>query len=107
MKPSEVVAQRELLFRRKGTSAMSELHVRIGVPTAVDRTSTGKLLDAGSAVCTIAFDGLGIKDIEVHGVDTLHALAQAIEVDKYLRGMAKSFEFFWPSGEPYFDDASP
>lgn len=107
MKPPDVIAQRELLFCRKGSSSKSALRVVIGVPRVVDRTSTGVLLDAGSAVCTIAFQGLGIKDIEVHGADTLHALAQAVDIDKYLRGMRKNFDFFWPDGEPYFDDTSP
>ena len=107
MMSSNTVAQRELVFCKKGSSTKQKLYVRIGAPSTVDRTSTGVPLDAGSAVCTIAFEGLGIADIEVHGVDTLHALAQAVEVDKYLRGMAKSFEFFWPDGEAYFDDPSP
>jgi hypothetical protein len=64
-------------------------------------------LDAGSAVCAIAFEGLSVADVEVHGVDTLHALAEAVNVDIYLRGMAKKFDFFWPTGEPYFDEPSP
>jgi hypothetical protein len=107
MMPSDQIAQRDLLFSKKGSSAKVELRVRIGLPRVVNRTSTGVLLDPGSAVCTIVFEGLGIKDIEVHGVDTLHALAQAVEIDKYLRGMTKNLDFFWPSGEPYFDDPSP
>ena len=107
MKPSDVIAQRELVFCKKGSSTRLDLSVRVGLPRAVDRTATGTPLDPGSAVCTIEFEGLGIKDIEVHGVDTLHALAQAVEVDTYLLGMTKNFDFFWPSGEPYFDDGSP
>lgn len=105
--PSDQIAQRDLLFSKKGSSTKMELRVRIGLPRVVDRTSTGVLLDPGSAVCTIVFEGLGIKDIEVHGVDSLQALAQAVEIDKYLRGMTKNFDFFWPSGEAYFDDQSP
>lgn len=107
MMRSDFVAHRDLLFSRKGSAPKLNLRIRIGVPRLVDRTSTGVPLDAGSAVCTIAFEGLGIDDVDVHGADTLHALAQAVEIDKYLRGMTKKFDFFWPSGEPYFDDVSP
>jgi hypothetical protein len=107
MMPSDQIAQRDLLFSKKGSSAKLELHVRIGLPKVIDRTSTGVLLDPGSSVCTITFEGLGINDIEVDGVDTLHALAQAVDIDKYLHGMRKNFDFFWPNGEPYFDDTSP
>jgi hypothetical protein len=98
------IANRELLFSEKGKPARASLRVSVSEPTIVDRTASGVKLDAQAAVCTISFEGLGIADVEVHGADSLHALAQASDVDRYLRGMSKKFDFFWPNGDPYFDE---
>lgn len=98
------IAQRELLFARKGEQRKSNLTVRVSAPYLVQRTRGGTTLDPGAAACEIAFDGLGIENIELHGIDTIHALAQAIDIDKYLRGFEGRLDFYWPTGEPYFDE---
>jgi hypothetical protein len=98
------IAQRELLFSKKGEAGRSKVIVRIAAPYPVRRTADGTQLDEGAAACEIAFEGLGIESIEVHGADMVHALAQAVDIDVYLRGFAKKFDFYWPSGEPYFDE---
>ena len=102
--PSAFIANRELLFSQKGAASRSKTRVSVSAPVVVEQTPSGVKLDAGSAVCTISFEGLSIADVDVYGTDTLHALAQATDIDRYLRGMSKTFDFFWPSGEPYFDD---
>jgi hypothetical protein len=101
---ARVIANRELLFSEKGKPARAILRVSVSEPRIADRTASGVELDAQAAVCTISFEGLGIADVEVHGADSLHALAQASDVDRYLRGMSKKFDFFWPNGDPYFDE---
>ncbi len=99
------IAHRDLLFSPKDKQSREKLRVAVSAPVLVDKTHTGVQLDAGSAVCTIIFQGLGVANVDVHGADSLHALAQACDVDRYLRGMSKKFDFFWPNGEPYFDDS--
>ncbi len=51
----------------------------------------------------IVFEGIDVDDMEVYGADSVQALALATNIDGILRGMAKKFDFFWPTGEPYFD----
>lgn len=102
--PARYIASRELLFSEKGKPARASFRVSVTAPTVAERTASGVQLDAPAAVCTISFEGLGIADVEVHGADSLHALAQASDVDRYLRGMSKKFDFFWPNGDPYFDE---
>jgi hypothetical protein len=68
------------------------------------QTSAKFSFDPGAAGCTISFDGLQTESIETHGIDALHALAQAIDIDTYLRGMGKQYDFYWATGEPYFDE---
>jgi hypothetical protein len=97
----DFIAERELLFSHKGQTSRHQFVVRVGAPR---EAKAGVELDEGASTSVITFEGLGVSDIEVHGIDSLHAVAQAIDVDKYLRGMTKSFDFFWPSGEGYFDE---
>jgi hypothetical protein len=53
--------------------------------------------------CVIHFDGLPEKEMTVYGADGIQALALAVDIDPYLRGFGQKYNFFWKSGEPYFD----
>lgn len=98
------IAERELLYSLKGESARKKLVVRISAPYLVDESMVNFKFDPGTAGCTIEFDGLPESNIEVHGVDTLHALKLAADVDPYLKGLAKKYDLYWSSGDPYFDE---
>jgi hypothetical protein len=63
--------------------------------------------DAGAAACTIQLEGDVMRHVEVHGIDSLHALSQALDIDPLLRGLSDKYDFYWATGEPYFDDAGP
>ena len=99
------IAERELLYSLKGGATRQKLVVRISAPYLVDEGMVKFKFDPGTAGCTIEFDGLpeGLTE-EVFGADSVQALALAADIDPYLRGMRKKFDFFWLSGEPYFDD---
>jgi hypothetical protein len=45
------------------------------------------------------------RSFDVHGIDPIHALAQAAAIDGYLRAMTSRYDFYWLTGEPYFEDA--
>ena len=97
-------AHRDLLFAKKGEQHKSRLTVRVSPPNIVSSTRGGTALDAGSAACEISFEGLGVENVEVYGIDTIQALALAVDIDPYIRGLSKNFDFYWPTGEPYFDE---
>jgi hypothetical protein len=105
MKLRNFIAQRELLYSLKGDSHRRLLVVRVSAPYLIDRDTAGFSADTGSAACTVEFDGIEIGAIEVNGIDPLHALSLAIDVDAYLKGMKDRYEFYWATGEPYFEDA--
>lgn len=98
------IAERDLLYSLKGKTARQKLVIRIGAPYLVDEGMVNFNFDLGTAGCTIEIDGLPENLAEeVYGADSLQALALATDVDPYLRGLEKKYDFYWPSGEPYFD----
>jgi hypothetical protein len=104
MSNKEFVAERELLFSLKGESQRHPLVVRVGYPYLLDKTNANFAFDVGAAGCTISFDGLDATPAQLHGIDSLHALALAVDIDRHLRGMSKDYNFYWSTGEAYFED---
>ena len=99
------VAHRELLYSLKGQPERHPFIVRIGAPRPLDAATARFNFDAGAAACTVQLEGREIRSVEVHGIDSLHALSQALDIDPLLRGMSDKYDFYWATGEPYFDDA--
>ncbi|MDA0653618.1 MAG: hypothetical protein O3C49_10130 [Proteobacteria bacterium] len=102
---TQVIAERRLLYSLKSESDRRELTIKIGLPRLVDKEAVDFRADDEAAVCTVELDGLDERNIEVYGADSLHALVLAVDIDPCLRGMTKKYDFYWPSGEPYFGDA--
>lgn len=99
------IAERELLYSLKGKSKRHKLVIRIGTPYLLDESAVSFKFDPGTAGCTVEFDGLPENLVEhVYGADSLQALSLAADVDPYLKGLGKKYDFYWPSGESYFDD---
>lgn len=103
MNKSKSVAEREILYSLKGQHDKKKLTVRIGAPYLIEKDSVNFAFDKDAACCTIEFDGIDEKNIDVHGIDTLHALTLAVDIDPYLRGMKDKYDFYWPTGESYFE----
>jgi hypothetical protein len=99
------IAERELLYSLKGESARKKLLVRISAPYLVDESMVNFKFDPGTAGCTIEFEGLPKELIEeVHGADSIQALALASDIDPYLKGLKKEYDFYWQDGSSYFDE---
>ena len=99
-----IAARRELLFSSKGESTRLRFAVRITVPEEVQQSEVNFECSPGTSRCTINFDGLPEPDIDVFGADSIQALNLASDIDPYLRGLSKKYDFFFDSGEEYFDD---
>ena len=102
---TQVIAERKLLYSLKSGHDRRELTIRVGLPQRIEKETVSFRADDDAAVCTVEFDGLNESDIDVYGSDSLHALALAVDIDPCLRSMSKKYDFYWPSGEPYFDNA--
>ena len=99
------IAERELLYSLKGDSARKKLVVRISEPYLVDESMVDFTFDPGTAGCTIEFEGLPESFAEeVHGADSIQALAFATDIDPYLKSLEKKYDLYWPDGSPYFED---
>lgn len=99
----QTIAERNLCFSLKGKHERKTFAVRVSAPRLVD-DSANFSFDDGAAVCTIEFNGLNESSFEVHGIDSIHALALAVDIDTHLKGMSKKYDFYWLTGEPYFDE---
>lgn len=94
VKVKKYAAERKLLYSLKGSSIRQNLVVKLSMPYLVDENMVNFKFDPGTAGCRIEFDGLPEANIEVHGVDTLHALKLAADVDPYLRGLDKKYDLY-------------
>jgi hypothetical protein len=54
-------------------------------------------------MCKIVFDGLPEDDMEVYGTDSMQALSLATDIEDVLGRLSKRYDFFWATGEPYFE----
>lgn len=105
MKDNECFAVREILFCRKGASKPNKkLVIRIRPPYFLDENSVNFRFDEGTAGCAVEFEGFSELNYEVFGVDKLHALALAVDVDPYIRGLTEKYDLYWLDGAPYFED---
>lgn len=101
---SQVAAERRLLYSLKTKKDRRQLTVKVGLPRPVDKEAISFRADDDAAVCTIELEGMDEQSIDVYGADLLHALSLATDVDPYLKGLSRKYDFYWPTGEPYFDD---
>lgn len=104
MKSRTIIAERKLVYSKKGMSERCPFSIRLSVPTPIERGSRPFPVDDGATSCTISYEGLDERSVEVHGIDPIHALAQASDIDRYLRALTSKYDLYWPTGEPYFDE---
>lgn len=90
------IAERKLIVEIKETGERRELTIRIGAPCW--------LPDDEFASCPIEWDGLFDQVADAKGIDLLQALQQASNIDPMLDALKGKYNFFWPSGEWYFDE---
>ena len=102
MTKKNTIAERHLLFCRKGELDRQRFIVRILEPCLVTQDMANFSFDDGASVCSVEYEGLNEPSIEIHGIDSIHALAQAADIDTLLRSMDSKYCFYWLTGEPYF-----
>jgi len=98
------IAKRELLYSLKYQVHRQIFAVGLCTPYLLQEGMVDFRFDHGTAACKIMFDGLPEAPIEVYGADSLQAIELASNIDPYLKGLSKKYDFYWLSGEPYFDD---
>lgn len=99
-----IIATRHLAFSPIGEEARHNLFIRIHAPYQLREGDVAYSVERGVAGCEVEFEGLSEETRTVHGADTIQALEMAVDIDRTLRRLSRKYTFFWPSGEPYFED---
>ena len=99
------IATRELSYSVIGTSERLPLTFLVFSPFELQEGMVDFAFSKGTAGCTYELDGLPKKYSHTCiGGDLVQALQLAVDVDGHLRMFKKKYEFFFPDGEPYFED---
>jgi hypothetical protein len=100
-----VIAVRKLAFGEKGGSERKPLRIRIFAPQPVNPGSRLFRPDADTSSCPFEFEGIpDVKPNETFGADSIQALQLAVDVDRVLRRLSEHYDFYFPTGEAYFDE---
>ena len=79
--------------------------IRVFAPRPVDPDSVSFEVAEGAAVCTVEFDGIPDETQgDTYGADSLQALQLAADVEPVLKRLSKRYDFYFPTGEGYFDE---
>jgi hypothetical protein len=91
----KVIAERRLVLESIEDGTRKDLLIRIGEPSW-DPVSK-------MAMCPREYLGLFPSVADACGLDTVQALALALDIDAMLNAQSEKYRFYWPDGEPYFD----
>jgi hypothetical protein len=98
------IAERKLLASRKGSEKRLDVTIRITEPFIVQQGDAGFPADGVAAGCRIAIDGIDVPEITVYGMDSLQAVNLASNIESLLQERLSKYDFFWATGEPYFEE---
>ena len=104
MKAMNYIADRKLLFSEKTNHVKKEFTIKISSPYIVQQKDVGFHIDEIVACCRIEIDGLDEPGSDFYGMDSLQAINLASNIDPILERLSDRYNFFWLTGEPYFDD---
>ena len=89
------IAQKKLLFCKKGEGDRHPLTIKVGAPFVDEK---------GISKCPMEWQGLFEDFADIAGADSVHALHLATDTDSLIRKLQNKYDFFWETGEPYFED---
>ena len=103
-KTQRYIAERKLLFSKKGGDKRSEVAIRITEPYILRQQDVELPVDGLVASCRISFDGLDEAESVVYGMDSLQAVNLASNIEAVIKRLSNKYDFFWITGEPYFEE---
>lgn len=98
------IAERRLLFSEKNSDTRREFAIRVTAPYVIQQQDVKFPVDGTMAGCHVEIDGLNERDFDVYGMDSLQAINMASDIEPLLKRLSSRYDFFWITGEPYFDD---
>ncbi|MDX2411398.1 MAG: hypothetical protein QNK34_05525 [Woeseiaceae bacterium] len=102
--PTDLVAERRLRYGVKGSDERIDIVVRVGVPFIVEEGTVDFPVDGEISGCCVEIVGLPREVRETYyGADQLQALQLAANIDPLIRRFERQYDFFFCTGEPYFE----
>ena len=98
------VAERKLLFSEKNAQETKEIVVKISEPFVATENNAKFPGDGVASACHVEIDGLDESGFDLFGMDSLQAINLASNIDPLIERLSGKYDFFWITGEPYFDD---
>jgi hypothetical protein len=100
------VAQRNLWFSRKGDENRRRVTIGIYAPVVVTDAEVQYPVDGTISKCRVEIDGLDEPGYEIVGTDSLQAINLASSIENLIARLSDKYDFFWATGEPYFEEDS-
>lgn len=100
----KVIARRQLMYSLDhAPGSRSDVEIRVFSPS---RTSRAVADDHDGHMCRVEYVGFPFGPDWLDGMDSLHALQIATNIDHFLRGFEnkKQVRFYWPDGSRYFSE---
>jgi hypothetical protein len=102
---TESIAERPLQYSVRGGKERRDFVIRIFSPFIVPAGTVNFDVDGIVAGCSWELDGFPEKVSDTaYGADSVQALQLAANVDDVLASFRRKYDFYFPSGEPYFED---
>lgn len=99
------LAERKLLCSDKGSQDRKEVVVRISEPFIATRENAKFPVDGEMSGCRVEITGLDEPSFDLFGMDSLQAVNLASDIESLIKRLGDKYDFFWITGEPYFDEA--
>ena len=103
---SKYIAERHLWFSKKGDGSRNRLTVGICAPVVVAQEEVQYPVDGVMSKCHVEIEGLNEYSFDVFGTDSMQAINLASNIEGVIKRLSDEYDFFWTTGEPYFEDES-
>jgi len=97
-------AERRLLCSTKGGTTRTEVVFRVDKPHVTTASEAGSVADGKTCTCEVTIVGLDEPSTKYFGMDSVQALQLASNLDPLIERLSATYDFFWPTGEPYFEE---
>ncbi|WP_177224374.1 hypothetical protein [Pseudomonas citronellolis] len=98
------IAERVLLLAEKNESRKRQIKIKISEPKIVEQSMVTFPVDGVVAICHVEIEGLEEQSFDVYGADSLQAVSLAADIEMLIERLSSKYDFYWSSGEPYFDE---
>jgi len=98
------IAERKLFFSEKNSQITKETIIKISEPFVVTENDVKFPVDGVTSGCHVEIEGLNENGFTLYGMDSLQAINLASNIDPLLEKLGDKYDFFWSTGEPYFEE---